>query len=127
MSKFLNVTNHQLTAAQLQDIINNGFEVVELPPELKTQWGQLNVDNWRDAVEAVWSFICKEEVEAAMIAGYAPAVFNLVNQSDRAGVEALYADTARESIETTLEDGSVRKTAVFKHKGFYSQVTGERW
>ena len=89
MSKFLNVTNHQLTAVQLQDIINNGFEVVELPPELKTQWGQLNVDNWRDAVEAVWSFICKEEVEAAMIAGYAPAVFNLVNQCDRAGVEAL--------------------------------------
>ena len=33
-------------------------------------------------------------------------------------VQPLYAFSVRESVETTLPDGSVVKTAVFKHGGF---------
>ena len=36
------------------------------------------------------------------------------------GIEPLYAFSARESVEETLADGSVRKTAVFRHRGFVS-------
>lgn len=42
----------------------------------------------------------------------------LLNQ----GIDPLYAFSVRESVEETLSDGSVRKTNVFKHVGFYSAV-----
>ena len=34
------------------------------------------------------------------------------------GIRPLYAFSVRESVEETLPDGSVRKVAVFRHKGF---------
>lgn len=36
------------------------------------------------------------------------------------GVIPLYAFSVRESKETTMDDGSVGKVSVFKHKGFIS-------
>ena len=70
----------------------------------------------------------EKDVEiAAMIAGYAPLVYNCVTHLSIKGHKALYADSKRESVERTMEDGSVVKSNVFRHLGFYNQVTGERW
>ena len=127
MSKFLNVTNHNLTAAQINEIKTAGFEAVELPEELKTQWSQLNTENWQEVCHKVWEFIMSNNIDTALVAGYAPAMYDIAFNMDRAGLTPVYADTARESVEIILEDGSVRKTAVFKHKGFYSIINGSKW
>lgn len=127
MSKFLNITNHQLTNEQLDEIKRSGYEIVELPEDLKTTWGQLNVDNWAGVCNDIWNFIVKNNVDTALVAGYAPAMYDISYNMDRAGLTPVYADTARESVETKMEDGSVRKTAVFKHKGFYSIINGSKW
>jgi hypothetical protein len=36
-----------------------------------------------------------------------------------AGIQPVYAFSVRESVEETLPDGSIKKTAVFHHRGFY--------
>jgi len=55
---------------------------------------------------------------AAMIGG-APYLMAPLEASLRGrGIRPLYAFSVRESVETTDPDGTVRKTAVFRHKGF---------
>lgn len=127
MFKFLNITNHQLTAAQTAEITLAGYEVMDLPEDLKEQWGQLNTENWQDICHKIWQFIVTNNIDTALVAGYAPAMYDIAYNMDRAGLTPVYADTARESVETKMEDGSVRKTAVFKHKGFYSIINGSKW
>ena len=126
---FFNLTNHSLTGAQMADVQAKGATVVELPEELKRAWGACTTENWRDLYESTLEFVINYEADekACMIAGYAPLVFNLVSDFDRDGFEVLYADSKRESVEKVTEDGAVIKQNVFRHLGFYSQVTGERW
>ena len=54
----------------------------------------------------------------AMIGGAPYLMPHLENEMVGAGVNPLYAFSTRESVEETLPDGSVKKTAVFRHKGF---------
>ena len=56
----------------------------------------------------------------AMIGGAPFFMAILENALIDAGITPLYAFSKRESVETTLEDGSVVKTNVFKHLGFVS-------
>ena len=130
---FINATNHALTQAQLQDVAEKGFEVMELTAGLKAYWGACTASNWKIIYEEFIAFVDGLAMEkggadiAAMIAGYAPLVYNCVADMTIDGHKALYADSKRESVEKTMEDGSVVKSNVFRHSGFYSQVTGERW
>ena len=55
----------------------------------------------------------------AMIGGAPFFMRHLEDALHMQGIEALYAFSRRESVEETLPDGSVRKTNVFKHVGFY--------
>lgn len=133
MSKlFINATNHALTPAQVADITEKGFTAVELPAGLKAYWGACTSENWKIIHEEFVAFVdglaMEKDVEiAAMVAGYAPLVYNCVAHLTIKGHKALYADSKRESVEKVTEDGSVIKQNVFRHLGFYSQVTGERW
>lgn len=134
MSKklFINATNHALTPAQVADITEKGFTLVELPAGLKAYWGACTADNWKIIFEEFQNFVdglaLSKDVEiAAMIAGYAPLVYNCVTHLSIKGHKALYADSKRESVERTMEDGAVIKQNVFRHLGFYHQVTGARW
>ena len=133
MSKlFINATNHALTPAQVADITEKGFTPVELPAGLKAYWGACTADNWKIIFEEFQNFVnglaLGKDVEiVTMVAGYAPLVYNIVADITIKGHKALYADSKRESVEKTMEDGSVVKSNVFRHLGFYSQVTGERW
>lgn len=57
---------------------------------------------------------------AAMIGG-APYLMGALEAAlKKRGVQPLYAFSERRSIEKTLPDGSVQKTAVFEFKGFVS-------
>jgi len=59
---------------------------------------------------------------SAMIGGAPFLMKELEFQLLAVGVSPLYAFSVRESVETVQPDGSVVKTAVFRHVGFYSPV-----
>ena len=54
----------------------------------------------------------------ALIGGFLPLMEPLSAQLRARGVEPVFSFTKRESVEAVQPDGSVRKTAVFRHVGF---------
>ena len=80
----------------------------------KVQEFKLSGDRIADynAIRSAQSVTC-------MVGGFPPLVEELVRQLRRLGHEPMYALSDRVSVEETLEDGSIRKTQVFKHLGFY--------
>jgi hypothetical protein len=56
----------------------------------------------------------------AMIGGAMWLMAPLERELANAGIAPVYAFSVRESVEETLPDGSVRKTAIFRHRGFYA-------
>lgn len=55
---------------------------------------------------------------AVMIGGAPFLMAALERELVRAGLTPVYAFSTRESVEEIQPDGSVRKTAIFRHKGF---------
>ena len=65
--------------------------------------------------------VCWQEfvhAEAAMIGGASWLIEPLTAALKAKGIKTLFAFSVRESIEQTMPDNSVRKTSVFRHKGF---------
>jgi hypothetical protein len=60
----------------------------------------------------------------AMIGGAPYLMPHLENEMVGVGVNPLYAFSTRESVEEVQEDGSVKKTAVFRHRGFVAPTSG---
>jgi hypothetical protein len=60
----------------------------------------------------------------AMIGGAPYLMPHLENEMVNKGVNPLYAFSTRESVEEVQADGSVKKTAVFRHKGFVAPTLG---
>lgn len=59
---------------------------------------------------------------AAMIGG-APYLMSALEDALIArGIKTFYAFSRRESVEETLPDGSIKKTAIFRHIGFVEAV-----
>ena len=59
-----------------------------------------------------------EDTKAAMIGG-APWLMGPLTEALKAeGIKPLFAFSTRESVEQIMPDGSIRKTAVFRHKDF---------
>ena len=63
---------------------------------------------------------------SAMIGGAPYFMRPLENALWRYGIRPLYAFSRRESIETTRPDGTVEKTAIFRHVGFVGMEFAER-
>ena len=129
---FLNVSNHALTKDQLEEIQVKGFSVMELEEDMKKAWGSMNPSNWRETCDQVIRVVLTYDdldttIETALVAGYTPAVVYLTNELSKYGTTPLYAHTDRVSVEKTNEDGTVTKTNIFKHSGFYNIISGERW
>ena len=129
---FLNVSNHSLTKDQMSEIQAKGFSVMELEEDVKKAWGSMNPSNWRETCNKVINTAMTYDdmdttIETALVAGYTPAVVYLTNELPKCGTSVVYAHTDRVSVEKTNEDGTVTKTNVFKHAGFYNIVSGERW
>lgn len=137
MSKlFFNLTNHSLTNDQLNDVKAKGATVIELPEDLKKAWGACDPDNWKETKTNTLNFVIEyddggerdfDDEVVILLAGYAPLICNLTNSFSCNNFKVVYADSKRESVEKTLEDGSVIKQNVFKHRGFYDIISGDRW
>lgn len=61
---------------------------------------------------------CGEDVEAAMIGGAGYLIPALERELWSHAIEPLHAFTVREVVEVIMDDGSVQKTATFRHGGF---------
>lgn len=60
----------------------------------------------------------EQGMERAMIGGAPWLMAVLESALYKARIEPVYAFSLRESAEVTLPDGSVKKTLVFRHRGF---------
>lgn len=119
MATILNLTQHSATQDQLE------AGVVDLAPEQKEVLKDLlnfqeipSYEEIRTKATSIAKIAHKSGVKAAMIGGapYLMGVLEAVLKCN--GIKPLYSFTQRVSVEKTQEDGTVVKTAVFKHIGF---------
>lgn len=119
MKKILNISNHTLGLDQINELALMGYQVEELPTELKTAWGQLSPDNYREVCWKIRDYMVENHVDATHIAGF-PAAVNFFLKRVTIVFDNYYAYSARDvEVEVTKPDGTVVKEAKFRHKGFY--------
>jgi hypothetical protein len=129
--KFFNITSHDLTDEQRRAVEHAGLEVINLPDDLKARWSSVPPDADNEALMAlvcdVVTFIKAHDLglfNIAMIQGEPVVCHNLAELIRFPGatkgvyVISVVATTRRESVEEAQPDGSVKKTAIFKHVGF---------
>lgn len=117
--RFLNISNHELTQVQIEELKSYGVqEIIELPNCFKTDWAQLNPTNYKQICEELKIFMKENEIWDAHLAGF-PAAVNYLCLKPLRGQSFYFAFSERQSKEESLPDGSVKKTNVFVHKGFY--------
>ena len=124
----LNLTQHLATAEQIS------AGVCDLPEELRGKLAALLTFNEipesdydepdnevrmaAKAIAKLASDFLQGQEGAAMIGG-APFLLPILAEELReVGIDPLLAFSKRETVEQPMPDGSVKKTAVFKHVGF---------
>lgn len=141
---FINLTQHTTTAAQVADAQSKGWEVMELPKALQDEVKTLitfddlpsqsemvaRAKRLADIAESVKGrdangLLEHRHIVYAMIGG-TPFFQSLLENAlgAKGNVVGCYAFSKRKAVETTNEDGSVTKTAVFEHEGFVFPYRG---
>lgn len=117
--EILNLTQHKATAEQV------AAGVVDLPTTAAEELKELlTFDDLPGRVEiirracAIARLAAEHGATKAMIGG-APFLMSALEEAlIYRGIVPLYAFSRRDVVESVQEDGSVKKTAVFKHLGF---------
>lgn len=120
--------SHELTADQIEDAQHNlGItEFVKLPADLQKEWsniaptGSINSNPFE-----VWIYKNSQPNDMILVSGDFGMTFTIVEAIKSMGKKAsmlyrecCYATTERQSVESKQPDGSIKKTAVFKHVQF---------
>ena len=135
----LNLTQHQATPEQIEagvynplqpEAIKEALTFNTLPSKQEIEVKALTLSAIA-AEEVYWQLLktrAKSEeqldIESQMLGmqvmvGGAPYLMPYLEKALKdVNLKAVYAFSKRESIEVVMEDGSVKKTAVFKHLGF---------
>lgn len=119
--RILNLTQHWATAEQI------AAGVVESANKVLVQEA-LTFNDHPCAGDLLWSADRLAELakasgcEAAMIGGAPFFMGPLERALAAAGVKVLYAFSVRESRDEKLPDGSIKKTQIFRHRGFVEAV-----
>lgn len=118
MNTIINLTQHEMTEDQLEGFQQVGISYRDMIKVF------LTFDNLpsRKEIEACAYTLARiavgQKATHAMIGG-APYLMGPLEYALRYyGVQPLYAFSKRESVEKTLEDGSIQKVSVFKHAGW---------
>jgi hypothetical protein len=137
-TRILNLTQHDPTPEQLEagvtcgDIANDAellefrklltFDTLPTPTEVRQRAQQIAAYAAKTSTLVDYggdSGLCvNEPLQRAMIGGAPFLMAPLEDALRRVGIVPLYAFSIRESAEQVQPDGSVRKTAVFRHVGF---------
>lgn len=121
MKRLLNCSNHVMGLEQIRELENKGYVIVELPEDLKKRWAQMDPETYGRTCNDIIEWAEENDINAMHLAGFPAAVVLVCADIDR--IPLYYAYSERVSIEETLEDGSVVKKNVFRHKGFYQYKT----
>lgn len=130
MSMIVNLTQHLVTGEQL------AAGVVDIPPPLRRilsdalTFESIPTRNQIiDAAEIIadiaYQFRTPEYdmlPDAAMIGGAMWLMGPLAEALQARGIEPLFAFSQRQSVESTLADGSISKISIFRHVGFVSAI-----
>jgi hypothetical protein len=118
--KIFNLTQHAVTWEQA----HNG-EVIDLPPVLRADLIRLLTFDKLPSQEEIHERACDiiniaivVDARAAMIGGAPFLMPELQAALLNAGIDVAYAFSKRETEEVLQEDGSMKKTSVFRHAGF---------
>lgn len=113
----INLTQHQATPEQsAAGVVPASF--AERLPSLLTFVGIPTPVEIRQRAEVIASLAADTGAKCAMIGG-APFFMGPLEVALHAvGIRAVFAFSDRVSVEEVQADGSVRKTAVFRHVGF---------
>ena len=121
MKEIVNLTQHSATAEQVAAgvITLANHSAVKVLLDFATL--PTVADIWQRARQLA-QLAKASGASHAMIGGAPFLLPELEFQLKAVGVSPLYAFSVRESVESTQPDGSVVKTAVFRHVGFYNPV-----
>ena len=114
-----NLTQHQATEEQ------KAQGVVDLEPKAASEVRELltfedipSKEEMGSRAKRIASLAVDMNAEAAMIGGAPYFMSSLEVALKEAGIRPLYAFSRRESVDKRQPDGTVVKTAVFRHLGF---------
>lgn len=116
----VNLTQHVSTDEQkLEGIFDLRDEDRQHLISLLTFDPRYTKQDLEDAADAVVNLVKKIDCHRAMIGGMPSFMAPLERALIEAGVAVGYARSERVSVDQQMPDGSVRKTAIFKHVGMY--------
>ena len=124
MKKLITLFNHSLTDDQTKDAQASlkVREIISIPEDIRRTWGQVPPDlpEISDYLAPVrqWLTDSARPGDYVLIHGDFGASYIMVRFAFESGLVPVYATTQRESLETRQPDGTVKKTAVFKHVQF---------
>lgn len=130
--RVINFTQHALTKAQLDDIVQRGGEFIDPQGECLA-YPDLGADvrdlltftriPYQEDVEfkagRLAGIAASFDMTHAIIGGAPYLMGALENALKSWGIQPMYAFTQREAVEVVNADGSTTKTSVFKHAGWY--------
>ena len=117
MPRIVNLTQHQASAEQIEAGV---FETADRTAvdRLLTFDVCPSMADIRERAGTLAKIARGAGAEAAMVGGASYLMAPLERALRLANIKPLYAFSKRESLETRLPDGSVRKTQIFKHEGW---------
>lgn len=123
MGMMVNLTQHPASREQLDvGLVDLDPESREALVELLTFGEPPSTLEIEARVKRVISLATHVNCQSAMIGGAPWLMAPLIKGLIRAGIRPLFAFSVRESSETTLPDGSVKKISLFKHRGWVEGV-----
>ena len=124
MKKILNLTQHNATSEQIAEGVFDleGLALQELKELLNFSWKPTPAEI-KERARAIAELATAQKGEDwkgfdVMIGGALWLMRPLIEELVRKGFVPLFAYTERQTIEEPQPDGSVKKTAIFKHEGF---------
>ena len=118
MITIINLTHHELTSEQLEGFEHVGISYRDMIKGFLTFDNLPTREQITDCAYALARIAIGQKATHAMIGGAPYLMSTLETALKYYGVQPLYAFSQRESVEKTLEDGSIQKVSVFKHAGW---------
>ena len=114
------ILNHELTADQREELTERFGEVEELTSQHRNLWGQVPAEGDHLEVQKhIWPILLKtQDHDAVVCQGEFTAFCSVFTLCQTLQKNVFVACSKRETVETTGEDGSITKKAVFRHVQF---------
>jgi hypothetical protein len=119
MAKILNLTQHQPTPSQQAEGVQAPLEGATALLTFNTLPNHTEIRKRARALAVLASDASDGTFKQRVMVGGAPYLMpHLVEQLDALGLQPVFSFTERRSVEKTMPDGTVTKTAVFEHIGW---------